>query len=77
MGMDWLVSPGRKYGGSISKAEAGQAPPPTGATATASIQPAPRPSLGGLLSPHDPMFWFAAVATGTVVLMAYSTATLS
>ncbi|KAB2809296.1 hypothetical protein F9L07_19850 [Pimelobacter simplex] len=75
--MDWFVSPGAKYGGSISKAQAGAARPTADATATASIQPAPRPSLGGLLSPHDPMFWFGVFATGTVVLMAYSTASLS
>jgi hypothetical protein len=70
--MSWYVPPDRKFGASLRD------PVPTAdKVATATIQPAPRPSLAGLASPSDPMFWFGVLAAGTFALMAYSTATLA
>jgi hypothetical protein len=71
--MTWLQPPEAKYGGALAT----PAKPTTDATPTVAIQPVGRPSVHGLLSPGDPMFWFGVIAAGTVALMAYSTATFS
>lgn len=66
----WLSAPSDKYGGSIA------APSPratTDAAALTTVAPVVVPTLAGILSPADPMFWFAVFAAGTVVAMAYST----
>ncbi|MDR6212181.1 hypothetical protein QE364_003912 [Nocardioides zeae] len=66
----WLESPDKKYGGSL----AGRPTQVTkDATATTAVAVVPTPGLAGMTSPKDPMFWFAALAAGTVLLMAYST----
>lgn len=67
--MDWLTTPDAKYGASLTRPTVTK-----DATATTTIQPAPKPSAAGMLSPGDPMFWFGVIAAGTVALMAYSTA---
>jgi hypothetical protein len=69
-GTPWLQSVDRKYGASLAAPQKAT----TDATATATLAPAPKPSLAGMLSPADPMFWFGVIAAGTVALMAYSTA---
>lgn len=69
-GGSWLASASDKYGGSIA-AEAPKAT--TDATAVTTVAPVVQPSMAGMLSPADPMFWFGVVALGTVALMAYST----
>lgn len=67
---DWIKSPESKYGGSLL----GQPGPATkDATAQATVAPQVVPNMGGLMSPRDPMFWFAVIAAGGVALMAYST----
>jgi hypothetical protein len=68
----WMASPSDKYGGSIA-APSGKATPD--ATAVTTGAPVVTPSLAGMLSPSDPMFWFGVIAAGAVGLMAYSTVT--
>lgn len=65
----WLATPSDKYGGSVAT----HTKATTDATAVTTVAPVVTPSLAGLLSPSDPMFWFAVLAAGTVGLMAYST----
>jgi hypothetical protein len=66
----WIKSPESKYGGSLL----GQPGPASrDATAQATVAPQVVPSAAGILSPKDPMFWFAVIAAGGVALMAYST----
>jgi len=67
----WLASPSDKYGGSVA-APTGKATPD--ATAMTTVAPTVTPSLGGFLSPQDPLFWFGVIAAGAVACMAYSTA---
>lgn len=72
-GGSWLSAPSDKYGGSIA------APSPkatTDATATSTVAPVVVPTLAGITSPADPMFWFGVLALGTVAAMAYSTVTV-
>lgn len=69
-GGSWLSSPADKYGGSLAM------PSPTAtsdATAVTAVAPSVVPSLSGITSTADPMFWFGVLAVGTVGLMAYST----
>lgn len=66
----WMDSPDKKYGASLATPVKATAD----ATATASVAPVVVPSMGGFLSPGDPMFWFGVIAAATVGLMAYSTA---
>lgn len=68
-GGSWLASPSDKYGGSVSTT----GPATADATATTAVAPMVTPSLAGMVSPSDPMFWFAVIAAAGVGLMAYST----